>query len=229
MASAIERGVVVGVFSDRHRAQEAIQELKRSGFRDEEIGVVARDEDEVAGRVAEDEGVEGSNVGKGLAIGAASGAGIGGLWAIGIAAGLLPAIGPVIAGGILASLLASAGVGAAVGGVAGALIGLGVPEEDAEFYEGEFKSGRTIVTVRAAGRYGEAMSILRRFGGYDRSGYSATEPGVVTGGSAVPGGVRGVEDTTDAGQCPPTHRTLEVPVSEEEVRGVDVEHRRHNE
>ena len=70
-------------------------------------------------------------------------------------AGFLPAIGPVVAGGIFASILASAAGGAAVAGIAGALIGLGIPEHEAAYYEGEVKSGapsspsrRTIVTTR---------------------------------------------------------------------------------
>jgi uncharacterized protein (TIGR02271 family) len=54
-----------------------------------------------------------------------------------------------------------------VGGLIGALVGAGVPEEEAGYYEGEFKAGRTIVTVTADGREDEARSILRHFGAYD--------------------------------------------------------------
>jgi uncharacterized protein (TIGR02271 family) len=46
---------------------------------------------------------------------------------------------------------------------------MGIPEDEAEYYEGEFKSGRTIVTVKADGRYDEASNILRRFGAYEKS------------------------------------------------------------
>jgi len=75
----------------------------------------------------------------------------------------------MIAGGTLMALLASAGAGATVGTVIGGLIGLGIPEEDASYYEGEFKSGRTIVTVRADARYSEATDILRRHGAVERA------------------------------------------------------------
>jgi hypothetical protein len=44
---------------------------------------------------------------------------------------------------------------------------LGIPEEEARFYEGEFHLGRTLVTVQAPGRYEEARDILRRHGAYD--------------------------------------------------------------
>jgi hypothetical protein len=108
-----------------------------------------------------------NSAGTGSLTGSVVGAGAGGLWALGIAAGILPGIGPVIAGGLLASILASAALGAAAGGVAGALIGLGISEEDASYYEGEFKAGRTVITVKAAGRFEEARSILREAGAYD--------------------------------------------------------------
>jgi hypothetical protein len=84
-----------------------------------------------------------------------------------VAAGLIPGVGPAIAGGTLMALLASAGAGAAVGSVLGALIGLGVPEAEAGYYEGEFKSGRTLVTVKADERAGEAWDCLARHGAYD--------------------------------------------------------------
>jgi len=98
---------------------------------------------------------------------------------------MLPAIGPVIAGGLFASVLASAAGGAAVAGIVGALVGLGIPEEEAQYYEQEFKAGRTLVTVQANGRYDEAMTILRRHGSYTRD--QAVQPGasnLITSGSA---------------------------------------------
>ena len=98
--------------------------------------------------------------------GLAAGAGVGALWGLGILAGVIPGIGPAIAGGTLGVLLSSAAAGAATAGLAGALIGLGIPDEDASFYEGEFKAGRSIVTVKSP-RHTEACAILNRFGGYD--------------------------------------------------------------
>jgi len=79
----------------------------------------------------------------------------------------MPAIGPAIAGGLLASLLASAAAGAAAGSLLGALVALGLSEEEARYYEGEFSSGRTIVTVRTRGRYDEAARILRSHGAFE--------------------------------------------------------------
>ena len=53
----------------------------------------------------------------------------------GIGALAIPGVGPIIAGGALASTLAGAGIGAAAGGLLGALVGLGIPEEEARYYE----------------------------------------------------------------------------------------------
>ena len=161
-----KRAAIVGVFEDRRKAQQAVEELTRAGYREDQIGVVAQDGEEVAGATNTDS--KGSKVAAGAATGVAAGAGVGALWALGIAAGVMPVIGPVIAGGLLASVLASAAGGAAIAGVAGALVGLGIPEDEAQHYEGEFKSGRTLVTVKAGGRNDEAWSILQRNGAYRR-------------------------------------------------------------
>jgi uncharacterized protein (TIGR02271 family) len=107
--------------------------------------------------------------GEGTAAGLATGAGVGALWGLGIIAGVLPAVGPAIAGGTLAAILSSAAAGAVAAGLGGALIGLGLSKEEADYYNTEFESGRTVVTVTAAGREQEAESVMRQYGGYDIS------------------------------------------------------------
>lgn len=179
------RSSVVGVFTDRAQAQRAVNELKRAGFTDDQIGVLGRDTKEVA---SEDrvEGETDSYAAEGAATGLAAGAGIGALWGLGILAGALPAIGPAIAGGTLAVLLSSAAAGAAAAGLAGALIGMGIPKEEAEYYESEFKAGRILVTVTATGREDEARAILRRNGAYDASQRTAMSgQGTAEGSSRV--------------------------------------------
>jgi len=162
-----QRMTAVGVFTDRQRAQQAVNELRKVGFREDQIGVVSHDGDAVSG--AHDVKGTGSHVAMGAATGGAAGAGVGALWGIGVLAGLLSPIGPVIAGGTLAAILSSAAIGAAAAGLVGALIGLGIPEEEANYYDTEFKAGRTIVTVNAEGRYDEAVAVLQRFQAYDYS------------------------------------------------------------
>jgi hypothetical protein len=159
--------ILVGVFGEVEQARNAVQALRQAGFAETDIGIASRTTDTDAIRTADVEEAEG--VEAGAITGAVGGAGIGGLWALGIAAGMLPAIGPVIAGGILASILASAAGGAAVGGLVGAFVGMGVSEDDAKHYEQEFRTGKTLLTVNAHDRSTEAQEILLSYGATLRS------------------------------------------------------------
>src|SRR5919202_424737 len=134
MTQATQRSTVVGVFRDRRRAEEAVQELHRAGFGDDQVGFAAREGEAPQGSEAIAEGHEGGDAG-------------------------------------------GAAIGAAGGGLVGALTGsMGVPEDEARYYDQEFQSGRTIVTVKADGRYDEAQRILR-----DHDAYDVTrQPGATT-------------------------------------------------
>lgn len=147
------RATAVGVFDAREQASRAIDELRRAGFADERIGVVDRAAAPVAETMADE-----------AATGAVGGAAVGALGGLAVAAGLLAPIGPVVAGGALAAIAATAAAGAAAGGLLGLLVGMGFTEEEARYYEGELRAGRTLVTVRADERYEEAVAILRRCG-----------------------------------------------------------------
>jgi len=148
---------VVGLFTDRSNAEEAIRDLKDAGFTDRQIGVAMRDRDEQK-RLIEDTG---STAAEGAATGALSGGIVGGL--IGLLGSLLiPGVGPIVVGGVLASALTGAGIGAATGGIIGALMGLGVPEEDAQHFDRGLQSGSILVTVDAGERMPEALAILER-------------------------------------------------------------------
>jgi hypothetical protein len=162
------RNTAIGVFDSRDRAREAIHALKNAGFNDNQIGLISRNgrSDDAASGLPDDptESRWEEGTGIGAAAGATTGLGLG----LAVAAGLIPAIGPVIAGGTLMALIASAGTGAAVGTVLGGLIGLGIPEDDAAFYDSEFRSGRTLVTVQAGDRHAEAVAIMSRYGAVER-------------------------------------------------------------
>jgi len=160
----------IGVFPSRERAREAIHALKNAGFTDNQIGLVSRGS---AGREIVPEGASDdptqSRWEEGTGIGAAAGATTGIGLGLAVAAGLIPAIGPVIAGGTLMALIASAGAGATVGTVLGGLIGLGIPEDEAAYYDEEFRTGRTLVTVRAGDKQEEAMAVMRQHGAIERA------------------------------------------------------------
>lgn len=193
-----QRSTVIGVFEDRQQADRAVDELRRAGFRDDQIGVAMRyDEGEFEGEDAADS-AEGNRAGTGAVTGALAGLGFGALAGLGVLSGVIPVIGPAIAGGTLGIILTNAAAGAGIGGLVGALAGAGVPEDEAHYYQGEFEAGRTIVTVQADGRADEARAILRRYNAYDMSS------GADVAGYAMP----------------PTAETLDVPVRTEDVMGV---------
>jgi hypothetical protein len=50
------------------------------------------------------------------------------------------------------------------GGVAGLLIGLGIPEEEAHYYDAELALGKVLLTVKADGRAADARRILTTLG-----------------------------------------------------------------
>lgn len=64
-------------------------------------------------------------------------------------------------------ILRGTAIGAGVGAIPEALVHTGVREDEATYYEEEVREGRTLVTVRADGRYAEARDILRRRGAYE--------------------------------------------------------------
>ena len=65
---------------------------------------------------------------------------------------MIPVVGPVLAIGTLGAALADAADGAAPAGLASTLVGWGVPDEDAKFYEGEVRAGRYLVTAECGDR-----------------------------------------------------------------------------
>ena len=148
--------IVVGVFHDFEQAKQAIDALKKAGYNENEIGILARASatglDEKTLSRAEPGAVEGGVIGG--VLGAA-------------AALLIPGFGPAIAGGILLATFGAAGIGALAGSLIGAFVNIGVPEEEAHHYRRELEKGRTIVTVKACGVFDEALAILRSHGAKD--------------------------------------------------------------
>lgn len=152
-----DRSTLVGVFEDRAFAERALDELRQAGFSNEQVGFAVRN-----GAVYGEAGPETATA-PAAATGAISGGVIGGLVSAAVTL-LIPGFGPAIAGGILVATLSGIALGAVAGGFLGALIALGVPEEEASYYQREFEAGRIIVTVRAGDRTKDALDILRRNG-----------------------------------------------------------------
>lgn len=147
--------LVLGVFAERENAEDAINSLKGSGFKAEDISIVMKDTGE-SHELAHDTG---ASVAEGAVSGATTGGVLGGLAGllIGIGAITIPGIGAVLIGGPLAVALGLTGAaattasgavtGALAGGLVGALVGLGVPEDEAKVYEESIRGGAILVAV----------------------------------------------------------------------------------
>jgi hypothetical protein len=166
---------VVGVFEDRLHANKAITELHEAGFDQSQIGVAMRHAEGAEGVEAPEHD---SHTTSGALTGALTGLGLGALVGLGVLAGVVPVVGPAIAAGTLGVILSNAAAGAGIAGLLGALVGAGLPEPAARYYQGEFEAGRAIVTVNAGSKSDQATSILRRCGAYDMASRSAATASV---------------------------------------------------
>ncbi len=165
--------MVLGVFSKRIDAEDVIAKLENLGYDPKNLSIIMRDNTEAA-KMARSTGTD-------VAGGAVSGATTGGLLGaiagllVGIGAIAIPGVGAILIGGPLvaalgltgaaATTVSGAATGVLAGGLIGALVGLGVPEEDARYYEESIKEGGILVAVPArAGEEQEVMDIMRDFG-----------------------------------------------------------------
>src|SRR5256885_3855038 len=136
---------VFGIYPDRVAVEEAVEHLRRAGFRSTDISVLFPENQGTKDFAHE----KNTKAPEGAATGAGSGAVIGGTlgWLTGIGALAIPGLGPFIAAGPIVAALAGVGVGGAIGGITGALIGLGIPEYEAKRYEGRIKEGGILLSV----------------------------------------------------------------------------------
>ena len=156
-APALDTGrTVVALFARQPQAHAALEDLRRAGFRPDQIGLAMQEQ---YGHPRSE--IVGSNdTGEEATVGAITGGVLGSLVGL-IGSLLIPGLGPILVGGVMASLV-GAGVGAATGGLVGALSGVGVPEHDARYFDAGLRSGGTLVTVSAGTRLEDALAILQR-------------------------------------------------------------------
>lgn len=147
---------VAGHFRNKEDARSALNDLERNGFSPEDVSFIASEQGPGTTHEVSTQPTSGSSapIGKGLAIGGASGL------LLGLAALALPGFGPIVAAGPLAAALAGAGAGAA-GGLIGALMHMGVPEHHAKRWSEAVHRGHSLVVVNAGGdRADAAVRIL---------------------------------------------------------------------
>jgi hypothetical protein len=136
---------VFGIYPTIAAAEAAVDTLKSSGFRTEDISALLPDNQGTKDFAHE----KGTKAPEGAVTGAGTGVVLGG--ALGYLAGIgslaIPGVGPLIAAGPILATLSGVGVGALTGGIVGGLVGLGIPEYEAKRYEGRVRSGKVLVSV----------------------------------------------------------------------------------
>jgi hypothetical protein len=149
---ATKKKMVIAVFRDTARAENAHEWLQSRGYTPDEISVMTsvstklsyladagKDLPIRAGNAA----AEGLSVGG--AIGTAVGATLGAVLAIGTSV-VIPGLGVVVAGP-MAAAFAGAGAGAVTGGAIGALAGLNIEEPNVQAYQQALRAGGVILGV----------------------------------------------------------------------------------
>jgi hypothetical protein len=136
---------VFGICRNIHHLERTIDELRRAGFRSDDISTLFPDK----GKSRDFAHEKNTKAPEGAAVGGGTGMVLGGAlgWLVGIGALAIPGLGPFIAAGPIVAALAGAGVVGALGGVSGALIGMGIPEFEAKRYEGMVIGGGILLSV----------------------------------------------------------------------------------
>lgn len=136
---------VYGIYGHRMVVEEAVDSLKKAGFRTTDISVLLADN---VG--SKDFGHEKhTKAPEGAIAGAGSGALVGGTlgWLIGIGSLAIPGIGAFVAAGPIMGLLAGVGAGGTIGTILGGLIGIRLPEYEAKRFEGRIRQGGILLSV----------------------------------------------------------------------------------
>ena len=136
--------LVSGLFKTRSSAQRAVEALVDYGYSRDDISLLMSD----ATRGREFAIQMASKAPEGAAAGATIGGVLGAVAAGLVSLGILvvPGVALVAAGPVVATL-AGLGAGAAAGGLSGALIGLGIPEHEARFYNEAIEKGGILLGV----------------------------------------------------------------------------------
>jgi hypothetical protein len=167
--------VVMGIYTNRAELERSVDELRLAGFRSADISALLPSSDstkEFAHTMA-------TKLPEGAATGGTTGAVIGGAigWLAAVGTIAVPGLGPFLAAGPITAMFATGAAGAAIGSLTGALVGLGVPEYEANRYEGFVKNGGHLLSVHCDDNewVKRAKDIFERTGGTQISATSEAQ------------------------------------------------------
>jgi len=174
----------VGLFSSRREAEAALHRLRDTGFDMDHISIVAKSGEGLRDLGGNDYDPSKSDAeqakggaGAGATAGAVTGGAIGLIGSLGVLA--IPGVGAAAeVGFLLGNTLLGSGIGAAGGGLVGALIGWGVPEERANYYNDRvYNENDYLVMVEGTeAEIRAAEAVLQEGGIRDWGVYGSTTP-----------------------------------------------------
>jgi hypothetical protein len=153
----------IGTFTSYELAENALRELKQTGFLMHQVSLIGKD----INRHAESTGVHTNSTMTGIdeinaeikdggaatQKGAAAGSALGGVTGllVGLGAIAIPGVGPIMLAGAAATAIATAvsgtAIGAAAGSLAGRLTGMGFSADRAQTYSDHVSEGRYLVMI----------------------------------------------------------------------------------
>lgn len=144
------RKSVFCVAKSRNQAGQIVAALQQANFPNSDISALLPDDAEPIENLPEDSSTKAP---EGAAIGAASGGVLGGAlgWLAGIGSLAIPGVGPFIAAGPIMAAISGAVLGGAAGTLAGTLVGMGIPESRAKYYEERLQEGNILLSVETMG------------------------------------------------------------------------------
>lgn len=148
---------IVALFNNYRDAERAVDAAIHSGF----------DRDSVSIMAIPNPSHETTPAPEGRNASPAAGAAVGGIAGavLGLTALAIPGVGALVAAGPLAAALSATGAAAGAGGLAGLLAGLGISEDDAQYYaRGVYDGGAVVAIHTDEAGVERAESTLQKFG-----------------------------------------------------------------
>ena len=157
--NAITDKRAVEIFSSHAEAEIALNELRDAEFEMSQVSIIAKDtnflneKNEQIGQISVQDCNEANQANQGARTGAAAGGAVGSITGLLIGLGTLaiPGLGPIVLAGAtataIATTLAGGAIGAVSGSLVGGLVGLGIPEAQAQVYYDRVVSGGYLVIV----------------------------------------------------------------------------------
>ena len=158
---------VFGIYASRAAAEEAVDALRKHGFRNTDVSALFPENAGTKDFAHE----KNTKAPEGATAGASTGAVVGGVlgWLAGAGLLAIPGIGPLLAAGPIVAMLCGVGTVGVAGGIVGGLVGLGIPEYEAKRFEGRIKHGGILLSVHCDDEHWvkRAEDILKQTGAED--------------------------------------------------------------